>query len=453
MKAGDMVDITALGVCDALAAVRDGRTSAEELVGGCLARIRADESRVQAWAFLDEAYALEQARAVDLVRKEGRPMGPLHGLPVGVKDIIDTQDMPTEDGTVLHAGRRPVSDAAVVERLRQAGAIILGKTVTTELATYSPGKTRNPHNPEHTPGGSSSGSAAAVAACMVPGAIGTQTNGSVIRPAAFCGVHGYKPTFGLISRHGILRQSRPLDQVGLMARSVEDLAALAEPLIGYDERDPDTMRGARPQLLQIALAQPPFPPKFALAKTPNWNDADEQTREAFDELAQALGGQCAVFNVPGVTAQAWEWHRTVMEADLARSFHHEYAEGRERLSDSLRSQIERGQRVSAVDYNNAVDRIDTVAASFEEVFDRYDAILTAAAPGTAPRGLEATGSPAFCTLWTFAGMPAVTLPLMRGEDGLPMGVQLVGRRGDDARLLRTARWLAQWTAALDAGRE
>jgi Asp-tRNA(Asn)/Glu-tRNA(Gln) amidotransferase A subunit family amidase len=374
-------------------------------------------------------------------------------LPVGVKDIIDTRDMPTEDGTVLHAGRQPTSDAAVVERLRQAGAIILGKTVTTELATYSPGKTRNPHNPEHTPGGSSSGSAAAVAACMVPGAIGTQTNGSVIRPAAFCGVYGYKPTFGLISRHGILRQSRPLDQVGLMARSVEDLAALAEPLMGYDERDPDTVHGARAQLLQAALSEPPFPPKFALAKTPNWNDADEQTREAFDELAEALGGQCTVFDVPAVVGQAWEWHRTVLEADLARSFHHEYAEGRERLSDSLRSQIERGQRVSAVDYNNAVDRIRTVAESFDEVFDRYDALLTAAAPGTAPRGLDATGSPAFCTLWTFAGMPAVTLPLMQGEDGLPMGVQLVGRRGDDARLLRTARWLAQWTAALDAGRE
>jgi Asp-tRNA(Asn)/Glu-tRNA(Gln) amidotransferase A subunit family amidase len=453
MKAGDLVDITALGVCEAVAAVREGRTSAEELVGGCLARIRADEARVQAWAFLDEAYALEQAKAVDQVRKEGRPMGPLHGLPVGVKDIIDTQDMPTEDGTVLHAGRQPVSDAAVVERLRQAGAIILGKTVTTELATYSPAKTRNPHNPEHTPGGSSSGSAAAVAACMVPGAIGTQTHGSVIRPAAFCGVYGYKPTFGLISRHGILRQSRPLDQVGLMARSVEDLAALAEPLMGYDERDPDTVRGARPQLLQVALGEPPFPPKFALAKTPNWNDADEQTREAFDELAQALGEQCAVFNVPAVAGQAWEWHRTVLEADLARSFHHEYDEGRERLSESLRSQIERGQRVSAVDYNNAVDRIRTVAESFDEVFDRYDAILTAAAPGTAPRGLESTGSPAFCTLWTFAGMPAVTLPLMQGEDGLPMGVQLVGRRGDDARLLRTARWLAQWTASLDAGRQ
>ena len=245
---------------------------------GCLARIRADEDRVQAWAFVDETRALEQARNVDRVRREGHAIGPLHGLPVGVKDIIDTADMPTEDGTVLHAGRRPADDAVVVERLRSAGAIILGKTVTTELATYAPGKTRNPVNPDHTPGGSSSGSAAAVAAHMVPLAIGTQTNGSVIRPAAYCGVYGYKPTFGRVPRHGVLEQSRPLDQVGFFARSVEDLAIIAEPLIGYDEHDPDTRPIARPSLREVALQEPPLPPVFAFTRTPNWDDADEQTR-------------------------------------------------------------------------------------------------------------------------------------------------------------------------------
>ena len=202
----DLVDITSLSAAEALAALREGRTSAEALVGGCLSRIRADEERVRAWAFVDDEYALEQARRLDLVRREGQLAGPLHGLPVGVKDIIDSADMPTENGTLLHAGRRPGHDATVVERLRLAGAIILGKTVTTELATYAPGKTRNPHDPEHTPGGSSSGSAAAVAANMVPVAIGTQTNVSVIRPSAFCGVYGYKPTFGWVSRHGILKQ-------------------------------------------------------------------------------------------------------------------------------------------------------------------------------------------------------------------------------------------------------
>ena len=449
MRADEFVDVTSLGAASVLEAVRDGRISAEELVAALLARIRADEDRVRAWAFVDEQRALDQARNVDRVRREGHPMGPLHGLPVGVKDIIDTADMPTENGTVLHAGRRPMDDAAVVERLRSAGAIILGKTVTTELATYAPGKTRNPVNPERTPGGSSSGSAAAVAAQMVPVAIGTQTNGSVIRPAAFCGVYGFKPSFGLISRHGILRQSRPLDQVGVMARSVEDLAIIAEPLMGFDARDPDTRPVARPDLRAVAMQEPPLPPAFALTRTPNWNDADEQTRLAFDEVADMLGGQCWAFEVPELFRDAWDWHRAIMEADIARSFHHEYEEGRDRLSASLRGQIERGRRVTAVDYNNAVDRIGAVSAAFDEVFDRADALLTGAAPGPAPCGLESTGSPDFCTLWTFAGMPAVTLPLLRTEDGMPMGLQLIGRRGDDARLLRTARWLVRRVEELE----
>ena len=451
MRADDLVDITSLTAAQALAALRDGRTSAEELVSGCLARIRADEPRVQAWAFIDETRALEQARNVDRIRREGHAMGPLHGLPVGIKDIIDTADMPTEDGTALHAGRRPDHDAAVVERLRSAGAIILGKTVTTELATYAPGKTRNPVNPGHTPGGSSSGSAAAVAAHMVPLAIGTQTNGSVIRPAAYCGVYGYKPTFGLVPRHGILEQSRPLDQVGFFARTVEDLTIIAEPLIGYDERDPDTRPMVRPALREVALQEPPLPPVFAFTKTPNWDDAEEQTRLAFDEVAQALGGQAMPFSVPPVFGDAWQWHATIMEADIARNFGALYERGRDQLSESLRGQIERGRRVTAVDYNNAVGRIKAVSLAFEEIFDRCDVILTAATAGPAPQGLESTGSPAFCTLWTFAGMPAVTLPLLRADNGLPMGVQLVGRRGDDARLLRTARWLAAWVQELDRG--
>jgi Asp-tRNA(Asn)/Glu-tRNA(Gln) amidotransferase A subunit family amidase len=451
MNADDRVDITMLTAAEALAALREGRASAEEVVNGCLARIRADEERVQAWAFVDEQRALEQARNADCLRREGHAMGPLHGLPVGVKDIIDTADMPTEDGTILHAGRRPEHDAAVVERLRSAGAIILGKTVTTELATYAPGKTRNPHDPGHTPGGSSSGSAAAVAAHMVPVAVGTQTNGSVIRPAAFCGVYGYKPTFGLVSRHGILKQSRPLDQVGFFARTVEDLAIVAEPLFGFDKRDPDTRPVARPRLREVAVQEPPLPPRFAITKTPNWGEAEEQTRLAIDEVAQALGERSMPFNVPSIFADAWQWHRTIMEADIARNYRVDYERGRDRLSDSLRGQIERGRQVSAIDYNDAVDRMQATRVAFDEIFDRCDAILTAAAPGPAPRGLASTGSPAFCTLWTYAGMPAVTLPLLRAENGLPMGVQLVGRCGDDARLLRTARWLAAWVQELERG--
>lgn len=451
MTANESVDITSLTAAQALAALREGRTSAEELVSGCLARIRADEPRVQAWAFIDETRALEQARNVDRVRREGHAMGLLHGLPVGIKDIIDTADMPTEDGTVLHAGRRPQRDATVVERLRSAGAIIMGKTVTTELATYAPGKTRNPINPEHTPGGSSSGSAAAVAAHMVPAAIGTQTNGSVIRPAAFCGVYGYKPSFGLVPRHGVLEQSRALDQVGVMARTVEDLAIIAEPLIGYDERDPDTRPIARPGLRDVCLSEPPLPPVFAFTRTANWGDADDSTRLAFEEVAAALGEQSKPFSVPSIFDDAWAWHATIMEADIARNFHELYERGRRQLSESLRGQIERGRRVTAVDYNNALERARAMSVAFDEIFDRCDVILTPAAAGPAPRGFDSTGSPAFCTLWTLAGMPSVTCPLLRADDGMPMGIQLVGRRGDDARLLRTARWLDAWVRSLERG--
>src|SRR5574341_2361221 len=265
--------------------------TSEELVGACLERIREREPAVQAWAFLDEQHALAQARAADETRREGQPVGPLHGIPIGVKDIIDTADMPTENGTTLHAGRMPRDDAAVVARLRAAGAVILGKTVTTECAYFHPGKTRNPHNPEHTPGGSSGGSAAAGAAGMVPLALGSQTNGSTIRPAAFCGVLGFKPTHGLIPRHGILKLSRTLDHVGLFARTIEDIALLLEQLQGYDERDPDTRPRARIPFQQLASEGPPREPMLAFIKTPHWQRADADTKEAYGELVEVLGAQ------------------------------------------------------------------------------------------------------------------------------------------------------------------
>src|SRR5437667_6441498 len=218
----------------------EGAVSAQGEMDGCLARVREVDGQVQAWAFLDPDHARAQARAADEYRLSGQAIGPLHGVPVGIKDIIDTGDMPTENGSVLHAGRTPSRDAAVVTLLRAAGAVIMGKTVTTEFATRSPGKTRNPHNPEHTPGGSSSGSAAAVGAGMVPLALGSQTTGSTIRPASYCGVYGFKPTHGLIPRHGMFQLSRTLDHVGLFARTIDDVALLLEACAGYDERDPDS---------------------------------------------------------------------------------------------------------------------------------------------------------------------------------------------------------------------
>ncbi|MBI4529576.1 MAG: amidase [Deltaproteobacteria bacterium] len=439
----DLTSLHLLSAAEAARMIRDGVISSEQLVEACLARVRELDRDVQAWAFLDPEYAIEQARAADGWRLQGRPNGPLHGIPVGIKDIFDTADMPTQYGSVLHAGRTPSSDATAVAMLRHAGAIILGKTVTTEFATYAPGKTRNPHNPEHTPGGSSSGSAAAVASAMVPLALGSQTNGSTIRPAAFCGVLGFKPTHGLIPRHGMLRLSRTLDHVGLFARTIDDIALLAEQLVGFDERDPDTRPGARIPFVEIAAEEPPLPPMFAFVKTPHWERTDTETKEAFAELVELLGERVEEIDLFPSAREAWDWHRTIMEAEMAANLTWEWGQGRDRLSESLRAQLERGRNLSAFEYQRALARIHPLHESFLELFEqRYDAILTPAASGTAPRGLASTGDPSFCTLWTLCGMPALSVPLLESASHLPLGVQLVGPRAGDARLLRTARWLA-----------
>ncbi|HJS37457.1 MAG TPA: amidase [Burkholderiales bacterium] len=438
----DPTKLNWLSATDAARAIADGAITSEQLVAACFERVREIEPQVQAWAYLDHEHALAQARARDEERKDGRSVGPLHGVPIGIKDIIDTGDMPTEDGTVLHAGRTPERDATVVARLRAAGAVVLGKTVTTECAYFHPGKTRNPHNPEHTPGGSSSGSAAAVAAGMVPAALGSQTNGSVIRPASFCGVYGFKPTHGLLPRGGVMRLSRALDHVGLFARTIEDVALLAEELVAHDPLDPDTRPRARIPFVATASEDPPMPPRLAFVKTPAWERTAEDTREAFAELVADLGEHVTELELPATAAAALDWHRTIMEAEMAASLDLEWERGRDRLSEQLRSLLERGRRVTAFEYQQALARAALMAEGLEEIFTRCDAILTPAAPGTAPRGLESTGDPSFCTLWTLCGMPALSMPLMQGENGLPLGVQLVGQRHRDARLLRTARWLA-----------
>jgi Asp-tRNA(Asn)/Glu-tRNA(Gln) amidotransferase A subunit family amidase len=439
--------LVALSATDARARLSAGEFSASDYAQALLARTTEVNGEVQAWAHLDPKHLLAQAAALDEAHAAGAPDGPLFGVPVGVKDIIDTADLPTEDGTVLHAGRMPHADAAVIVRLRAAGGLVMGKTVTTELATYAPGKTRNPHNPAHTPGGSSSGSAAAVAAGMVPVAIGTQTNGSVLRPASFCGVIGFKPSAGLIPRTGVLTQSPPLDAMGVFGRSLEDVALLAQVLAGHDPQDTMTRPRATPPLLRLATSDAPMPPTLAWVATPFWNRVAADAQAAFSELLELLAGRIAPFELPVSAGDAVDWHRTVMEADLAGSFELEYERGRDQLSASLRGQIERGRTVTAVAYRQALARVPVLLDSFETVFDHYDAILTPATLGTAPAGLDNTGDPLMCTLWTFLGLPALSLPLLHGENGLPLGVQLVGRRGDDARLLRTARWLQQQVAA------
>jgi len=438
----DQKNLHALGAGEAARMIRDGVVTSVEVVQACLARVREVDGQVQAWAFLDPDYALAQARAADEHRLSGQPIGALHGVPVGLKDIIDTADMPTENGSVLHAGRTPSRDASVVSLLRAAGAVIMGKTVTTEFATRTPGKTRNPHNSGHTPGGSSSGSAAAVAAEMVPLALGSQTTGSTIRPASFCGVYGLKPTHGLIPRHGMFQLSRSLDHVGLFARSVEDIALLLEELAAHDERDPESRPRARVPYRAVAAEAPPLTPMFAFVKTSLWERVEADAREAFAELVEHLGDRVEEVELVTPLEEVLEWQRAIGGAEIAINLRREWEHGCDKLSAALRARIEHGREVRALDYLEALARVPQLNASLTELFEqRYDAILTPAAFGTAPKGLESTGDPAFCALWTLCGMPALSIPLMQGANGLPLGIQLVGARHRDARLLRTARWL------------
>ena len=434
------MSLAALSLSEAAADIREGRITSAELVADCLRRIEEVDSKIEAWTFLDRDHAMRQAEAADLQRKQGKAIGLLHGVPIAIKDIFDTGDMPTEFGSPLWAGRTPRRDAAAVARLRASGAVIMGQTVTTEYAYYHPGKTKNPHDPTCTPGGSSSGSAAAVAAYMVPGALGSQTNGSVIRPAAFCGVVGFKPTHGLIPRSGVLALSRTLDQMGVFARSVEDAALLAEPLVGFDEEDPDTRPLARPPFAAVAASEPPLPPRFAFVRSPAWKHVEPVTQEAFGELVEALGDAAVEVEIGASFERAFDMHRVVMEVEMAHNLHRDYEKGGEQLSATLRQLIERGRAQLAVDYARALAGIAPLNDALDAIFDEYDAIITPAAPGEPP-DIKTTGNPIFCTMWTYLGTPAITLPLLSSEAGLPLGVQLVGRRGNDARLLRTARWL------------
>jgi Asp-tRNA(Asn)/Glu-tRNA(Gln) amidotransferase A subunit family amidase len=432
------IDLTATQAAHEIAR---GALSARQYVQACLDRIAQREGEVQAFIHLDPAHALRQADRCDEWRQSGKPLGPLHGIPVGIKDIVDTSDYPTESGTAALAGRRPANDATLVAKLRAAGAIIIGKTVTTEMAYFTPGKTRNPHDPKRTPGGSSSGTAAAVAAHMVPLAIGSQTNGSIIRPASFCGVFAIKPSHGLVSRGGVLPLSRTLDHMGPFARSIEDLALMLDVIAGYDAADPDTQPLASCNFRAVAAEKPGHAPRFAFVKTPVWEKADAEARQALEQLVKKLGDVCFIHDLPERYAAAWEAQRTVMASEMAFNLGAVADRGGDKVSQRFHELMAEGRQVTATRYLDMIALRQTLRADLSPLFDRCDAIVTLSTPGVAPEG-TATGNPVFNSLWSLLGLPAVTLPLLKGQSGMPIGVQLVGDFNDDARLLRTANWLA-----------
>ena len=409
-----------LGAAVAIALLRDGAITSESLVRACLHRIARDEARLHAWAYLDPDRAIAEARTVDA---RGRP-APLHGLPVGIKDIIDTADAPTECGTPLYRDRRPDRDAVSVAALRSAGGVVLGKTVTTELAFFAPGPTCNPCNPAHTPGGSSSGSAAAVADCMVPAALGTQTAGSIIRPAAYCGVVGFKPSHGLLSMEGIHPFAPSLDTLGVLVREVADVAPL---LTGLGS--------------PVAVRPLVRPPRIGLWRSAQWARATPAMQARLEEVATALarsGASVRELDPLPDEARLSEDQTLIMAAEAVHSFEALRPTGA--LSPQLTALLDRGAAARPDELEAAKVRAGQAWTAMTAALTSLDALLTPSAPGEAPEGLASTGDPVFNRVVTLLGFPAVSLPAGTGPTGLPLGVQPVSAPHADAGLLAVATW-------------
>ncbi len=420
-------ELEQLGAVEAAAGIAQGDFTSEELVGACLHRIQARESAVNAWTYLDPQKALAAAKACDASSAKG----PLHGVPIGLKDIIDTRDMPTSYGTQVYLDHRPAADAQCVRRLLAAGAVMMGKTVSTEFANYAPGKTSNAHNPEHTPGGSSSGSAAAVADFHVPLALGTQTAGSIIRPAAFNGVLGYKPSFGDYPFEGICQLAPSLDTLGGFARNVTDLQLLHQVLGGHDTRPGSEAAG---------------PPRIAFARTPLWSRADSATRTALESWAVALRAAGAVLTDVELApefADLVDVQNAMMLVEASAALRPHVEKFGDRLSEQTRELFAQGRALADRELTDVPRLHAQWRSRFDELYQQYDAILTPAAIGEAPRGLESTGDPIFNRIWTFLGLPCVCMPIGVGPEGLPLAAQLVGSFGGDEQLLDTARWVVR----------
>jgi amidase len=408
------------------AAIAAGKTTSEAVVRACIERIEAREPQVLAWQYFNSEQVIAQARAID----RGSRRGALAGVPFGIKDIIDTCDMPTEMGSPIYAGHRPRSDAACVALSRKAGGILMGKTVTTEFANRHPGKTRNPFDPARTPGGSSSGSAAAVADFMVPLAIGTQTTGSTIRPASFCGVVGYRPTWGDLRCVGVKEAAGSLDTLGLIARSVEDIALYR-----------DVLQGSAPEPLPAGSAAP----RIGFCRTHFWPRVEPATQKLLEDAAQKLaraGARVKDVALPSEFDRLEEVHTRISSYEFARNFTWEIENHWEKLSQALReNRLKLGLACTFEQYREARDHAERCRQLLAALFDEHDVLLTAAAAGEAPSGLERTGDASFCLIWTTTHVPCVTLPVFKGPHGLPIGAQLIGKRNGDRALLAAARWV------------
>src|ERR1700688_3615023 len=415
-----------LGAAEIAQKIARGETTCEAVTRDCVARIAARDGVVKAWVNFDPELALAQARALD----RGQNRGPLHGVPIGVKDIIDTFDMPTEFGSPIYRGHRPPSDAACVALLRRAGAVMLGKTATCEFAGMAPAETTNPHNPAHTPGGSSSGSAAAVADDMVPAALGTQTGGSVLRPSSYCGIFGYKPTYNSFNKAGVWPAAESIDTIGCHARSIDDLELLTA-VLRMQTPQPARRLGAAPRI--------------GLCGTELWDAAQDETRVAVEAAAEKAGKAGATVREVKLPDAFTGLHvvarGTINNYERAACMAYFWARHREQLSPQMRAYVENGQKTSREDYVAAWRQVEQCRALLPQVFETVDVLLVPCVLGEAPQGLAKTGDPAMQAIWTALHTPAITLPTHRGPNNLPGGLQLIAPRYEDERLFACARWL------------
>ncbi len=417
--------------------LQNGARNVESVCEELLTEVATRDPQLQAFAWLEPGYIRQQAQRLDAQFAQSGPVGSAHGLPLALKDIIDTEGIPTENGTVLDAGRIPTRQAAVVDRWLAAGGVLFGKTITTELAFMCPARTSNPHGADFTPGGSSAGSAAAVAAGMVPVALGSQTGGSVIRPAAYCGVFGFKPTFDLLPTDGVLMQSHTLDTLGVFARSVADLALVTDLL----RQEP--VPGIQPTLSLLESCQQPIvsSPRFGFVTLPYWERASAQTLSKLEQLCSSLGNQAVNLNLPSTFQNSIRQRETINFVEMVHHYGHYAERGQASLSSQVRGAMEQGGQHTAVEYLDALASREVLNRALEPLFAVADVLVMPSAPDHAPQDHNITGDPVFNGIWTLCGTPSLTLPLFRAENDMPIGMQLVAPRGADARLLRVAQWL------------
>ncbi len=429
-----------ISTLDLIRSLQTGEQKAQDVCELVLQGIQQTDSNLRAFTSVVPKLVLEAAQTLDTLRLSGRPLGPLHGMPVVLSDLIDTQQQLTANGTKLDAARQVTNDAAVVERLKANGAILLGKTTISELGVVTPSETVHPMSAEHRPGNSASGAAAAIAAGLAPMGVGLESCGSVLRPAAYCGIYGMQPSHGSISRRGILPLVPTLDVVGLLGRSLADLALLGDVLYGYDAQDSSTRLGVAPRLLETCLSRVPVKPTLAFVDLP-YAQPDDETQAALAELEDVLGDQAFRMELPPLFEEGQVAHDLIVKAELSRTLRHYWNRGKDGLSEALQQLLAEGAEIRAKGYLEALDWIKVLRSGLEEILQRCDAFVVPATLGTAPRLDDPEESTRFQDLWNLCGMPVLSVPLFQSTSGMPLGVQLVGPPAGEARLLRTARWL------------